>query len=81
MGKCEDCRYLREYKIHKRIINYHPETVTDGNGIKRFNAKNGIVYVGRDWKEFEEVLICERLKCEPDSISGCELWEKQEVTE
>ena len=75
MGKCEDCKYLKEYKIHKRIINYHPEMFTDENGIRRYHAEKGTVYVAKAWKEFEEILICERLKCEPHDDAGCELWE------
>ena len=78
MGTCEDCRYLREYKIHKRIINYHPCEKADKSGITHYNKNSGTVYVSWDIAEFEGIFICERIKCEPYDDVGCELWEGKE---
>ena len=72
---CLNCKYCKEYKIHKRIIKYHPGEYRDKNGIQHFTRNNGTVYIGWDITDFDDIFICERLKCEPHDDSGCELWE------
>ena len=75
MGTCEDCRYYKEYKIHKRILNYtHP---CKEHGIKTDKTR-AVITICRDFSDFEPVDICERLKCECAEDGWCELWEDKE---
>ena len=70
--RCENCGHCKFVKIHKRIIDYHPEMYHDNNGIQHKNKNVGTVWVTWDRAEFEEVQICELLNCETYDDQFCE---------
>ncbi len=76
-GKCENCKYCKEYKIHKRILGYsYP--CKEASIFPKPDKTRFVVTVSRDFSEFEPVDICERLKCECAEDGWCELWEDKE---
>lgn len=71
MNKCESCKFCKEYKIHKRILNFIPVKIED----KTFSEKAHI-YVTHSWKDFEDINICDYYGCEMDEErEECEFWE------
>lgn len=71
MNKCESCKFCKEYKIHKRILNFTP-VVFDHTKHKDRAYTN----VTKDVAEFEYIDICEKFECEMDwEHEECVFWE------
>ena len=70
MNKCESCKFCKEYKIHKRILNFRPVMFDMQCKEKAY------IDVTKDVAEFEEIDICEKYGCEMDwEHEECEFWE------
>ena len=76
--KCGNCAHCKWVKIHKRIVNFHPQQRMDDKGIIHKNGRAGTVWVTWDRTEFEDVQICELLNCETYDDQFCADFIEQE---
>lgn len=84
LGMCETCKHCIEFKIHRRIIETHPQRFTDPEKptVIQEDKTRLISWVATDWKcsELASIWLCEVDRKEHMDDDWCEDYEDIDPT-